>query len=230
MFDGNDIKQWFAKSLNTEGRINRTDHLLRKLFLVFLIVFITIIAALLINVVAKITGVPAKPGAGMAINLLFIITVLIYAYIIGILWNVVSVLRLHDLGVGGSLCILNFTIFIPLFLFFFRIKIPRPGEFPFSYVVPIAIFILFNVVLLILRGDDKENKYGPLPWEPQSHAPSEAEMLMSKAGSNNRYIAAYGAQNRKQKLKPVSSGGARKVDKKFIKHSDRYQPKSAKKR
>lgn len=232
MFDIPNLKRMFVESLNINGRITRVDHFLRKLFLVFLLIFVAIIAMLIINFVAKTLGEPAKMGSSVVIDFFFIIVFLIYAYIFGVLWNVITVLRLHDLNLDGRWCALNFVIFIPMLLMLFRISLPKPGEFPLSYTLPVVIFVLFNLAVLFLKGDENTNKYGAVPWDPANRIITEQERLAaSPEAAQNAYIASYGTLNRKNKSKIEPGHGiARKVDKKIIKHNSRYQPKSGKKK
>lgn len=250
MLDRDNIKSLFAKSLNISGRINRMDHFLRKFFLLLAQIPITIIAIIIIGFIAKFLGEPAQIGMSLTIDFFFIILFFIYAYFFGLLWNVVTVLRLHDLNLDGRWCIINFVIFIPMLMFLFRIVVPRPGEYPLSYTLPLSIFILFNVILLFIKGSPGENHYGLPPTEEVTEVPSPYVVKGKKpsrpagpAAQNkqaqsvprttpNPYAPQPAAANRANPgmTRPTPGGTVRTVDKNYIKHSDRYQPKSARKK
>lgn len=241
------IKTIIAKSINISGRTNRFDHFLRKLFLLLAQIPITIIAVIIIGFVAKLVDEPAQMGMSITIDFFFIILFLIYAYVFGLLWNVVTVLRLHDMNLDGRWCIFNFVIFIPMLLFLFRIIVPKPGSLPLSYSLPICLFVLFNLIITFVKGSPDENFYGPPPGTESAEAqPKKAGRNTSKPSGKaaaqqpksvprttpNPY-AGYTAPetNRAGMARPTPGhGAARSVDKNFLKHNDRYKPKTARKK
>lgn len=245
MLYGDDIKNLFAKSLNINGRINRTDHFLRKFFLLLAQIFITVIAIIIIGFVAKILGKPPQIGMSLVVDGFFMILFFIYAYILGFLWNVATVLRLHDLNLDGRWCIFNFAIFIPMLLFLFRIIVPKPGEYPLSYSLPIGLFIIFNLILLFANGSPEENYYGPPPAYEKDDSPSPyvaikrkpaATSATAKRALGSSALRATPKRNASQpvvKRSQTSAGGSgtvlRIVDKNYYKHSERYQPKTGRK-
>lgn len=245
MLDRDGIRNLFAKSLNVDGRINRTDHFLRKFFLFFAQIFITIVAIIIIGFIAKALGKPPQIGMSLIIDFFYLLLFFTYAYIFGCLWNVVTVLRLHDLNLDGRWCVFNFVIFIPLLLFLLRIIVPRPGVYPVSYSLPIAIFIIFNIVLLFAGGSAEENYYGRPPAYDKDDLPSPYTAKNKKpasagGGAKTGYIRRAARTTAKHKAtQPVarhaqaSAGGSgtvlRVVDKNYLKHSERYQPKTGRK-
>lgn len=242
------LKTIIAKSLFISGRINRLDHFLRKLFLLLAQIPITIIAIIIIGFVAKLVGEPAQMGMSITIDFFFIILFLIYAYVFGLLWNVVTVLRLHDMNLDGRWCIFNFVIFIPMVLFLFRIIVPKPGQFPLSYSLPISLFVLFNLIILFAKGSPGENFYGPPPGEESAETqtqkttkrtpktPGKAPTQQPKSvprTTPNPYAGHTAPEARPQAgvARPTPGNGiARSVDKNFLKHNDRYKPKTARKK
>ena len=252
MLNKNDIKNMFAKSLSASGRINRMDHFLRKFFLLLATVIITIIAVIVISIIARLLGEQPQVGMSLTIDFFFMVLFFIYVYLFGFLWNVLTVLRLHDMNLDGRWCILNFIIFIPMLMFLFRIVVPQPGEFPLSYTLPISFFTLFNIILLFIKGSPGENHYGPPPSDEEDETPSpylaqRAARQSVPAGpaakarqaqsvprtTPNPYAAQPAAAVRPKPgiARPTPSGGKTgTVDKNYIKHNDRYQPKSARKK
>lgn len=239
MFDSNNIKSLFAKSLNISGRINRTDHFLRKFLLLLAQIPITIIAIIIIRFIARFLGEPAQIGMSLTVDFFFIILFFIYAYFFGLLWNVITVLRLHDLNLDGRWCIINFVIFIPMLAFLFRIAVPKPGEYPLSYTLSFSIFVLFNIILLFAKGSSGENYYGHVPsYEKEEElspyaAKSKNQQALAgpakQAQSISRTVPNPYAVNRSRSFSGNGTVSAA-VDKKHAKHSDRYQPKSARKK
>lgn len=245
MLDRDGIKNLFAKSLNINGRINRADHFLRKFFLLLAQIGITIIAIIIIGFVAKSLGKPPQMGMSLIVDFFYILLFFTYAYIFGLLWNVVTVLRLHDLNLDGRWCIFNFVIFIPMLLFLFRVIVPQPGEYPVSYSLPIAIFIIFNIVLLFAGGSAEENYYGqppaydkdrlPSPYAGRNKKPASAG-VSAKTGiirNASRTTPKHKTvQSAARHAQPSAGGGGtvmRVVDKNYLKHSERYQPKTGRK-
>lgn len=218
------LKESIAKSVNIAGRIGRLKHFLRKLLLLVILVPITIGVLVLILVVAAQLGETPALGSSVTVDFFFVVLFLIYAYVLGLLWNVVTVLRLHDLDMDGRWCAVNFIIFIPLILVLFRIYIPQPGHYPLVYTLPAAIFVIFNIYLLFMRGTRGPNKYGPDPfgektpelYDPAKDIPKQQPVV--KTNSRARF----------SKAKPLSNRTPQE-EKQIAKHKDRYQPKSAKK-